>query len=967
MKSFLNTVAGDLTARFGNNLRGVTVVFPGKRAGIFLNRELAKVSDAPVWAPEYTTMGGLFGRMTGLVAADPIDSVNTLYGIYREAVAGDGEPPLSLDKFWSWGEVILSDFDDIDKHLADAGAIFSNVYDLHRLESMDFLTEEQQATLEHFFSNFSVAGNSVVKERFLRMWSNMHAMYDTLRERQLQQGALYEGALFRRVVEKMRRDGTTLEPVTGGREAIVFAGFNVLNEVERELMKAVQATGKALFYWDYDTYYVENPGHEAGTFMRANLRDFPSALGREEFDNLSGLRDVTFISCTTDNAAARYVETWLNGAGCKGTVREETGVILCNETLMQPVIHSLPPDCGDVNVTMGFPLADTPVYSLVMALLNLQTDGYDHSRDRFRIQFVQTVRHHSFAHYLPDGDEWLRYHGQDNACLLAYLDAMLGHVGVRLYRDTPQDIYGQLYTEAVFQTSRVLRKFLQLVTDGDNPLDVNHVTLRRLLRDTLCRTSIPFHGEPALGLQVMGVLETRCLDFENMLMLSVEEDKLPRNIHADTMIPANIREAFALTTPRHRICVFSYYFYRLIQRTRHLTCVYNENCTGNVRHEMSRFLRQMLAETDIPIRTLWLRSKPHVPQADSMTVEKDEEMMTRLRQRFDAHRPGGKKQVLSPTAINTYVTCPMKFYLSVVSGIRREKDAQDGLDAPLIGDIFHDTASLVMEDIVARTGSDVIRPETLDAMLSDMDRRVGPMLDIVFDAIYFHPAERWNREETELAMLRGGERPANNYTGELLIIRRVMMQYLANLLKADRKAAPFRIIGTEKDRHFSLTVHPNGTEPVTVQTGGRIDRIDYVNGQVRVVDYKTGMHVPKVKSMDDIVPPVPGVKHEGYYLQTFLYSYAQMANMAADTRGGMAADTPVVPVLFYPSKAYSEDYSPTLYIGGEEVTDIRPLAGEFMEGLCKIVEDIFDPAKPFFQTEDTSPCKNCDFRALCGR
>lgn len=955
MKTFLSLVAKDLLGRFGNNMRDVTVVFPGKRASIFLNQELALASPQPVWAPRYTTMSDLFYRLSPYVAADPIDSIVALHGIFCSTLSVEEmEDHYSLDKFWSWGEVILSDFDDIDKHLADAEAIFANVYELHQLESLDYLTEEQRETLRHFFGNFTAEGNSVLKERFLHVWQHMHRIYTSLRQQQMQEGCMYEGALFRDVVERMHKDDSYLLPLLEDKKAIVFAGFNVLNDVEKALMTAIQKEGKALFYWDYDTFYVENPEHEAGVFMRQNLKDFPCALPREEFCNLSSLRDVTFISCNSDNAAARFSHQWLGQK--HDPVSNRNAVILCNEGLLQPMLHSIPSKQEKVNVTMGFPLMDTPIYSFVIALISLQTDGFDKKQERFRFPFIQSVMHHVYASYIPQ-EEWLRYQAEDNAKLISYLISMVQKVGMQYSNIEEPDVYEQLYIEAIFQTNRILTKFLQLVSRSQQPLQIQHITLRRLLRSLLCSTSIPFHGEPAHGLQVMGVLETRCLDFSHMLMLSVEEGMLPRNIHSNTMIPANIREAFGLTTPRHRIAVFSYYFYRLIQRTEHLTCVYNENCVGNSHHEMSRFLRQMLAETTIPIRTLWLRSKSKVSGTEELFVEKTEEVMQRMLMRYDVNTSRHKAIPLSPTAINMYMTCPMRFFLTHISGLRAEEEQQEELTAPLIGDIFHDTAELVYKHIMDHTGSRTIQKNTLSQVLDNMDSVVGPILDIVFDTVYFHPADRWTRTDAALEMIRKDTRPGNQYLGELIIIRKVLMQYLTNLLRYDLNHTPFRIIGTEVDCKFLLTVKPDGMQPITINTGGRIDRLDEMDSHVRIVDYKTGSHIPAIKSMEDVTGTAGN--HEGYYLQTFLYSLAVLR--------AEKPELPLVPTLFYPAKAYSTTYDPTLTMGKEPIEDFKPLAEEFSEGLSGVVRQIFTPGTKFCQTPDTASCANCEFKLLCNR
>lgn len=971
MKTFLSLVANDLLKRFGNNMHNVTVVFPGKRASLFLNQELALASDTPVWAPRYITMSDLFYSLSPYVKADPIDSIASLYQIFSKTILTEEiQEEYSLDKFWGWGEIILSDFDDIDKHLADAEAIFSNVYEQMQLENLDYLTNEQKDTLQHFFKNFSAEGNSLIKERFLNVWSKMYQMYTDLRKEQMQAGTVYEGAIFRSVIERLKKDDTLLTSFLADRQTIVFAGFNVLNDVEHALMSAIQKQGKALFYWDYDSYYVENPEHEAGEFMRQNLKDFPCALGKENYDNLRHLQDVTFISCNTDNAAARYAHQWLtllkdkNLLPIKGEARRGS-VILCNENLLQPVLHSLPQQVEKVNITMGFPLTDAPIYSFVMALLSLQTDGFDLTQQRFRHPFVQVVQHHVYAPLLEE-EQWLRYQATDNMQLLAYLIEMVEKVGVHFSEIQEPNVYEQLYIEAIFQTHRILTKFLQLTCRDKNPLVVQHITLRRLLRTLLCSTSIPFHGEPAHGLQVMGVLETRCLDFSHMLMLSVEEGMLPKNTQGNTMIPADIREAFGLTTPRHRIAVFSYYFYRLIQRTKHLTCVYNENCVGNNKHEMSRFLRQMLAETEIPIRTLWLRSDTSIQDAQTLSVPKTPKILQRMLERYDINTSGKNAIPLSPSVINTYMTCPLKFFLAHVSGLRADVDPQDGLNAPLIGDIFHDTAELIYKRIIQRTGSHIIQRNTLSELLSDMEGLVGPILDIVFDTVYFHPADHWQRTEEAWKMVCRDTRPGNQYTGELIIIRRVLMQYLTNLLRYDLRHTPFRIIATETDRMFNVQLTMNNStnselstlnSQLNITTGGRIDRLDEQDGRIRVVDYKTGYHMPSIKSMDDVTNTAG--KHEGYFLQAFLYSYAVLQNDKPQL--------PLVPALFYPGKAYKEDYDPTLTIDKNVIEDFAPLADEFYEGLTQVVKQIFSPDYSFTQTPEVKDCANCDFKLLCGR
>ena len=955
--TFLSAVANDLTARFGSRLQDVTVVFPGKRASLFLNQELAQTGHTPLWAPEYSSMNSLFQALSPLRIADRIETLCTLLSLMRECIPE--EEGRTMDQLWGWGEVILSDFDDIDKHMANAKLVFANVYDQHSLESLDYLTPEQEEALQHFFSNFSIEGNTSIKEKFLHVWSHMYELYTRLKEELAGRGVLYEGALLREVAESIRGRQQTdaLDEYLSRRRAIVFAGFNVLNDVEHTLMLEVQRRGKAVFYWDYDQAYVDDRHSEAGIFMKENLRDFPCALDREHYDHLRHLRDVTFISCTTDNAAARYARKWVRGAQDKTANRN--AMVLCNESLLHPVLHALPQDVGDVNVTMGFPLADTPIYGLLMALASLQTEGYDRQKGSFSYPFLRAVRRHPYACLLGEESSWAgSWQGADSPTLLTWMDEMLQRIGKHFSGIKEPDAYDMLYMEAIFQTHCTLMKFLRLTQSETAPLDVLPGTMRRLLHSVLLATNIPFHGEPAKGLQVMGVLETRCLDFSHLLMLSVEEGMLPRNTQDETMIPADIREAFGLTTPRHRNAVYAYYFYRLIQRTEHLTCVYNENCTGNTRHEMSRFLRQLLAETDIPIRTLWLRNVPDVDALPAMRIEKTPEIMHRLLHKYDRLTLGSLKVKLSPSAINIYIDCPMKFYFQHVAELQPERNLEEGLQPADMGNIFHDTAQVLYELAIRHTGSRTLTAHILSEILQQAESRVEPILDLAFDVHVFNP--RQDKRDTDRyiwQMLEQGKQPRNEYTGELIIYRNVLLQYLKNLLRYDIAHAPVRIIGTEVNRFVTLRIQTEDLKKeIEIETGGRIDRLDEVEGCVRVVDYKTGNHVPDVRCMEQLTGWSP--THEGYYLQTFLYAYAQMRESAPGTN--------VKPILLYPSKAGAKDYDPTLHIGREVVDNFPNLfAQQFVEALKSRISEIFDPKVPFTQCPDWRACDRCDFRLLC--
>ena len=972
MKSFLNLIAADLLAHFTNDMRDVTIVFPGKRAGMFLSRELALLSNKPVWAPHYCMMSDLFQSLTSIQVADPLECICQLHCVMQEVLGTDYTE--TLDEFWSWGEVLMADFDDIDKHLANAKAIFTNIADQERLKNLDYLDDNQRETLTRFFGRFSLENSTRLQAKYLQTWSHMFEIYTRLHERLLAKGKLWEGALYRHVIEQMKTDESLVQKILEGKRAIVFAGFNVLNSVEHTMMSLVQRENKARFYWDYDIYYC-NPktDYEAGYFMKQNLRDFPNAISEPEpFDNFSHLNDVTFIACTTDNAAARYVNTWgpiqtfQREGFLSSPSREIEGgcsVVLCNEALMQPVLHAIPESANEVNVTMGFPIADTPVYGIIMALLKLQIDGYDADRKRFRYPFEQTLRRQPLFELLNEEDCFV-YQGQDTKKLLDYLLTLIRQIALHYAQIEEPNLFEQLYSETVFRIDRMLCLLKDLISNPYS-LILNPNTLRRLLRQMMTSTKIPFHSEPDKGLQMMGMLETRCLDFENILLLSVEEGNLPRSTHANSFIPESLREAFGMTTQRHRIAVYAYYFYRLVQRCEHLTCIYNESTNDGVQHEMSRFLRQMLAETDIPIKTRWLRSEPEPKATQPLEVKKTAEVMERLRRRYDQNFPEGEKITISPSAINTYMACPMQFYLNNVLRIRREEDPEEGISADIIGTIFHDTAEFFYEQL-----QDRFKTKTITADMLCEPKELEQMLDTAFDVCWFHPTDEFDR----LPEMRKRFKTLSNfplkeenktspfmrdleglYKGTTLIAHDVLLRYLQELIRFDAKHTPFRIIGAEEERSSIFNLQSS----ILVKVGGRIDRIDEADGHLRIVDYKTGSYKLKDKvKMENVVSM--DKEHVPYYLQTFLYALAEMEKAESKL--------PIQPILFFPIKAASPDYDPSLKIDGEVVDDFANQHAEaFREGLQNILDDIFNPDKPFTCTNDSKVCEYCKLGLICGK
>ena len=965
MQTFLQLVAQDLYQKIGNDLSRVAIVFPNKRASLFFNEYLAMQSDRPIWSPAYVSISELFRQLSPWKSGDPIRLVCELYKVFREETRSEE----TLDDFYFWGELLISDFDDVDKNLVDADRLFSNLQDLKNImDDYDFLDSEQEEAIRQFFQNFSIERRTQLKEKFISLWDKLGDIYHHYRHNLAELGIAYEGMMYRYVMEELQPDKLKYEHY-------VFVGFNVLNKVETKFFERLREAGKALFYWDYDVFYTRLPRentppytHEAGEFILRNLKLFPNELPEAVFDTLRKPKNVRFISAPTENAQARYLPEWIRSVTKRDLpetpVKEkENAVVLCNEALLLPVLHSIPSEVKNVNITMGFPLAQTPVYSFVSALIELQTTGYRRDTGRYQYEAVQSVLKHPYTRQLSTSAEGLEKQlTRDNrffplpselkqdtfleqvftpktgiSALCQYLTEMLREVAV-LYRKEQEtdDIFNQLYRESLFKSYTLINRLLNLIDNGE--LNIQIDTLRRLLCRLLATSNIPFHGEPAIGMQVMGVLETRNLDFRNLIMLSLNEGQLPKAGGDSSFIPYNLRKAFGMTTIEHKNALYAYYFYRLIQRAENVTLLYNTASEGLNRGEMSRFMLQFLVESPHSISREYLEAGQSPQSGREIRVEKTPEIITRMYERYDVNRH--PKSLFSPSALNTYLDCRLKFYYRYVAGLKAPDEVSAEIDSALFGTIFHRAAELVYKDLTAN-GKE-IRKDDLEQVLSN-DIKLQNYVDTAFKEEFFHVALT--------------EKP--EYNGTQLINAKVITSYLRQLLRNDLQYAPFFMEGMEKKVTEIIEIEtPQGK--LALNIGGTIDRIDSKDDTLRIVDYKTGGSPKTPENIKQLFTPADG--RPNYIFQTFLYASIMCRKQSLK----------VAPSLLYIHRAASETYSPVIEMGEARqpkmpVNNFAFYEDEFRERLQTLLQEIYNPEEAFTQTEDTKKCEFCDFRELCRR
>jgi hypothetical protein len=790
--------------------------------------------------------------------------------------------------------------------------------------------------------------------------------------------------LHRRVVENLRSEGLQGLPY----QTYAFVGFHVLNECEIQLFKLLQNAGKALFYWDYDQFYLQNVRHEAGRFMRKNLEQFPNCLDKNLFDRFEKEpKDIRFVSTSTENAGARFLPEWIARLQSEnGFKPEETAVVLCNEGLLLPVLHSVPDTIRELNVTMGFPLEQTPICNLVNELAALHADGFlPGTTPRYNHRWVLPILQHPLVRqwsseaepleqilrtansFRPKVDELqrdplltsifapARTPAELTSCLLHILTLLVPA------ESEEADAYDPLHAEALFRCHNLTSRLADLLADQLAGLSLQ--TFRKLLQQVLSGASIPFSGEPVRGLQIMGLLETRNLDFKNVLMLSVNEGMLPKGATDTSFIPYNLRKAFGLTTMEHKDSIFAYYFFRLLQRAEQITLVYNTATEGLNRGEMSRFMLQLLMESGHPVSRFNLTSGIELTTPRALTIEKTEAITAILQNRFlrEESRP------ISPTALNSFLECSLRFYFHYVAGLRAPDEVSEDIDGAMLGNFFHHTAEYIYTSILLRKAGqpsdqtavlDAIRKNTINQALES--GRIRGMIEAVDLEPWLkgaHSIEAVVDLFFKLDFFKLDEQDSlPEFNGEQLVRRTIVTGFVKTMLGIDQKHAPFELVGLE----LEVTGNLPGPDDQPVRIGGTIDRLDRKEGVLRILDYKTG-GVPKTPA--DLEALFSDEEDRASHIfQIFLYASILQSRYP---------DTEIRPELLYLHKAASSDFDPAITLGSfknkQAITSFMSLKEPFQANLNTMIINLFDPNIPFTQTPHAKKCVYCDYKNLCRR
>ena len=959
MTYFLEHIAESLYKEFGNTLNRHCLVFPNRRAGLYFLKYLATKIKKPVWSPSILTINELFRSYSSLQVAGNEILLFELYKVYSNLK----KPAESFDEFYYWGDMLLKDFDDVDKFLVIASLLLLNVLDIKNIDSQfGGLTEYQIEIIKRFWTNFNHDKPTEQKTGFISIWSVLSALYKNFRNSLRIMNIAYEGMVFREFTENEENICKSYERW----DIIHFIGFNALNECEKTLMTRFKKAGKARFYWDYDISYIEEGKlNSAGFFLHENLKKFGNDMppGWNYETMLSKKAPVVYrrvIDTSSDVAQVKLVSHLLEEM--PDITRENahhTAVVLADENLLMPVLTSLPENMGDINITMGHPLKQTLVYTLLKHLMDLQrnsivSEGIVH----FNYKDVISILKHPLLSDIAgeQENELLKEIVKTNLIripedqfpknetlsvvfkkplapqdLSDYFKNILSLIALKNEsKDKSQDL--NIRNEFIYRVVLSINRLETIVNSTD--ISFTTATYINILDRMLRMQSVPFSGEPLTGIQIMGILETRTLDFKNLIILSVNEGILPAVYSGSSFIPFSLREAFGLPSVNHQESIYAYHFYRLLQRAENVTLIYNSNSEGLRSGEMSRFIIQMKYDKLLKPDFLDLNFSITTAVQHNESLERNGEHSKQLESLYLRNN----ERFLSPSALNTWLSCRMKFFFRYINSLKEPDSISTDIDPAMLGNILHE----IMKNIYQPYTGSHISPEMLTAIVKN-DKFLSATINKAMNEKY-----------------KAG-RP-DSASGNELIIRDVLMAYLKKILNSDKAIAPFYIANLEDSFVFELAFKFDGIQ-MKILTGGKVDRIDKVSGITRIVDYKTGTVSESVSSISDLFADDRKKDADGW-LQTLLYCEAFLSSNPGSI---------VRPSVYKIRKLNGTVPADKLRIktkGSIEVVvdNYSTIREEFLDGLKTLIQIIFSQNEPFVKTKDLrGKCSWCPYRILCGR
>lgn len=977
MQSFLYDIAELISKKYITKLPETCIIFPNKRAALFFRKYLARIIGKPIWSPNIFTLQSWIQKLTKLMLADKLTLLFELYDSFQfvnKSITSDElkNSPTDFDSFYFLGEILLRDFNEMDSYEVDVNQLFTNIQNLEEIDySFSYFTKEQTEVLQSFWQSFSEEKMSEEKRRLIELWKKMPAIYNHFSASLFDKNIAYNGLMYRKLSKLIDKGDLPVFRYS----KYIFIGFNALNKIETKLFRYLKNKEMAEFYFDMDAYYVSDEKQEAGLFMRRNIDSLNFRFDEYPLpaNFVSPDKHIDLIAVPRHIGQAKLISTILNRLISENKISgdmEKTAIILPDEHALFPVLHSLPAEIEKINVTMGYPFKSSSLCSLIKRYLKIQKQT---GKSRQIVSFyyrdiIAVLRHPEVWFNNPDeASSIIKNIEQSNSI---YVDAAILNLDKNsLYKliftkvadsnllfDNLLEILYMLFTfkeageydevknvenEYIYQVYIQVKRLKDIIEGRGGEVGLNTVIglLSRLLDDL----RIPFSGEPLEGIQVMGLLESRNIDFENIIMLDTNEGVIPPTGRSPSFVPEKLRVGFQMPTMKQNDAMFAYYFYRLLQRSSNIFLLYNNVSSGSSSSELSRYFQQLIFESGLEITQKQQKQYIKPVLNKRIVIEKTSDVVRKL-DNYDSCKRANCKR-LSASAINMYLDCRMKFYFRHIARLKEVDKVDEFIEPNLFGSILHYVIEMIYNEYIETRETHIVEPQVFNELAQLTEAKIDEAFSEYFKYQPF-------RNKT--------------FTGNQLIIKEVIKKHIYSILKIDKNIAPFEIVSLEEGKTYNgiLDIKTGGgTKSIGLK--GIIDRVDKVNGVIRIVDYKSGHADKKFKDISSLFNRELN-KRNSAIMQVFFYLMLYKQECCDNS-------LQLLPGIYNIREMSSKDFDPRLQVkqGRDYITinegNLEPFFSTYNDYLYETLSELFDPDIAFDQTENTDKCKFCDYNGICAR
>lgn len=826
MEGFIHQLAQFVSKEY-KDLSKLTLVIPSQRAVVYIKKALHEVYGRPFFAPNFITIDEFAKSFSSNSVIDPVELLFRFYAIYKRL--GNTE---DFETFLNWAPMLISDCNDIDRYMIDANQLFKNLRDIRELEQWSFGEDREL---------------SESQKQFLAFWDQLKAFYHELNEDLSKDNLAYSGSIMRHAADSVLDLVDELYP----NQQFIFAGFNALSESELQLISKLVRVQRAKVILEGEEFYMNNPNHEAGLFIRKTKERIPESIVFMGNKLLTEEKQMTVISCAQSGSMLKVTQDLLSKMSAAEL--SKTVLLLADESLIVPAIKHIPISVQAANITLGLPIKLTALRPWVELIFEFQRNfEYFKTNALYHKTITAFFKHPFIEVFLEDADRAIISSEESNIIkynkIFTKLELKDFSKDLRIVLETVfkpwkgdfrsalenfsylnKLLFEKLNAEhyllersAIYHFHDALGK-LTLVFERDAVPEMTLRSFEKFFTMRCMRESVAYYGNPIDGLQVMGMLETRMLDFENAIVVGLNEGIMPPKNNVNSLIPMDLRRYFGLPLPADKDAIFAHHFYRIVSHAKNLHVLYSTNQGDDLAAaEPSRYMQQIQLELQAQSKIQIQYKSYNIPVNESI-VDLSFQNTAEVQQRILAYFQRG----LSPSALNKFLQCPLDFYIRYVLKYNDDEDVEEGIESSTFGDVVHNTLEALYRPFVGEVQP--VTPKDIDRMLNLSDAEVERLFREQFDT----SVDVFDSGAMYFAMLAAKKQ-----------VRR-FLKYEQSLLVQNPENQLF-IISLEQQYSKSLTINLNGKEE-QIEIIGKIDRIDRFGNELRIIDYKTGKcDAPKV-------------------------------------------------------------------------------------------------------------------------